>query len=174
MFLSIRKSINEVLHELKQLRKGIGDAEGWAGSFRNQLARALGREVKLQLAQRGKSVRGEGCQTTLQIVLSSTQDLWKRPRELTVSLQGTPAKNPEMNRHKASPRVEDPARKNLWTKKPKPEAKKPNWPRCARPDAVLIEPAEGVIYAAILKDLKEHVKPGELSVTVHGIRETCS
>ena len=29
-------------------------------------------------------------------------------------------------------------------------------------------------YVAILKDLKKHVKPDELGVTVHGIRETCS
>ena len=29
-------------------------------------------------------------------------------------------------------------------------------------------------YAAILKDLKKHVKPDELAVTVHGIRETRS
>ena len=29
-------------------------------------------------------------------------------------------------------------------------------------------------YAAILNDLKKHVKPDELGVTVHGIRETRS
>ena len=39
---------------------------------------------------------------------------------------------------------------------------------------MLIKPAEGVSYAAILKDLSKHIKPDILGVTVHGIRETCS
>ena len=64
-----------------------------------------------------------------------------------------------------------PARKSLRKKKPTPEAKKSDWPRRARPEAVLIKPTEGVSYAAILKDLKKHLKPDELSVKVHGIRE---
>ena len=34
-----------------------------------------------------------------------------------------------------------------------------------------MKPDEGVIYAAILKDLKKHAKPDELCVTIHGIRE---
>ena len=67
-----------------------------------------------------------------------------------------------------------PARKSLRKKKPKPEAKKPDWKRRARPEAVLIKLTEGVSYAAILKDLKKHVKPDKLGVTVHGIRETRS
>ena len=65
-------------------------------------------------------------------------------------------------------------RKNLWKKKPKPKAKKPDWLKRTRPEAVLIKPTEGVSYAAILKDLTKHVKPDELGVTVHGIRETRS
>ena len=67
--------------------------------------------------------------------------------------------------------VEVPARKNFRKKKPKPEAKKPDWPRHARPEAVLIKPDEGVSYAAILKDLKKRVKPDELGVIVQGMRE---
>ena len=67
-----------------------------------------------------------------------------------------------------------PARKSLRKKKPKAEAKKPDWPRRAHPEAVLIKTTEGVSYADILKDLKKHVKPDELCVTVHGIRETRS
>ena len=39
---------------------------------------------------------------------------------------------------------------------------------------MLIKSTEGVSYAAILKDLTKHVKPDELGVTVHGIRETRS
>ena len=67
-----------------------------------------------------------------------------------------------------------PARKSLRKKKPKPEAKKPDWPRRACLEAVLIKPTEGVSYTAILKDLKKKVKTDELGVTVHGIRETRS
>ena len=59
MFLTIRESIAEVLHE----------------SFGNQLGRALGREVKLEWAQSVKSVRDEGCQIDPQIVVSSSPDL---------------------------------------------------------------------------------------------------
>ena len=92
-----------------------------------------------------------------------------------MSPQDTAAKKPEMKRPKASPRVKEcmtvSARKSLRKKKPKPDAKKPDWPKRARPEAVLIKPTEGVSYAAILKDLKKHVKPDELGFTVHGIRE---
>ena len=83
-----------------------------------------------------------------------------------------------MKRPKASTKKEEwvkvPARKNLWKKKPKPEAKEPEWSRRACPEAVLIKLTEGVSYAAILKDLKKHVKPDELGVTVHGIKQTRS
>ena len=42
----------------------------------------------------------------------------------------------------------------------------------ARPEAVLINPADGVSYADVLKDLKKHVKRDEQCITVHRIRET--
>ena len=64
--------------------------------------------------------------------------------------------------------------RNSGRKKPNPEAKKPDLSRRACPEAGLIKLAEEVSYAAILKNLKKHVKPDELGVTVHGIRETCS
>ena len=178
MFLPIREGIAEVLRELEQLRKDTEHTEGWAESFGNQLGKALVREMKLAWAQSFQSVRDDGCQTAPQIVVSSTPELRKRPRELTVSQQDTAAKKTEMKRPKASPREEEwmkvPARKSLQMKKPKPESKKPEWPRRARPEAVLIKPTEGVSYAAILKYLKKHVKPDELGVTVHGIWETRS
>ena len=103
-FLPIREGIAEVLHKLKQLRKDTEHTEGWAESFGNQLGKALGREVKLARAQSIKSVRDEGCQTAPQIVVSSTPELRKWPRELTVNPQYTAAKKPEMKRPKAFPR----------------------------------------------------------------------
>ena len=51
LFLPIRESIVEILHELKQLRKDTEHTEGWAESFGNQLGKVLGREVKLAWAQ---------------------------------------------------------------------------------------------------------------------------
>ena len=107
MFLPIREGIAEVFHELKQLREDTERSEGWAKSFGNQLGRALGGEVKLARAQSVKSVRDEGCQTAPQIVVSSTPDLRKWPRELTMRPQDTPAKKPEMKRPKAFQKEEE-------------------------------------------------------------------
>ena len=56
--------------------------------------------------------------------------------------------------------------------KPETKAKKPEWPRRDRPEAVPIKPT--VRYADILKDLKKRVKPDELGVTVQVIKETRS
>ena len=63
-----------------------------------------------------------------------------------MSPQDTAAKKPEMKRPKTSPREAEwmkvPARKRLRKKKPTPEAKKPDWLRRARPEAVLIKSTE--------------------------------
>ena len=148
MFLPIREGIAEVFHELKQLREDAEHTEGWAESFENQLGRALGREVKLARAQSVKRVQEEGCQTAPETVVSSTPDLRKRLREKTVKRPKGFTKEEES--------VEVPARKNL------------------RKKAVLIKPAKGVSYAAILKNLKQRVKLDELGVTVHEMRRTRS
>ena len=55
--------------------------------------------------------------------------------------------------------------------KPKMKVEKTERRRCARLQAVLIKPAEGVCYALILKDLKKQVNPEKLSVIVKDIRE---
>ena len=111
--------------------------------------------MKLTWAQSVNNVRDESCQTALQNVVNSTPDLWKRPREPTVSPEDTAAKKSVVKRPKASTKeeecVEVPVRNNLRQKKPKPETKKQDWQRRVRPEAVLIKPAEGVSYAAILK-----------------------
>ena len=56
----------------------------------------------------------------------------------------------------------------------KTPSKTPEKPRRARPEAVLIKPAEGMSYASILRELKKRVNPDELGATVQGIRETRS
>ena len=89
--------------------------------------------------------------------------------------QNIAAKKSEVKKPKASTKKEQgvgvPTRKYLRKKNFKPESEKPEWPRRVRPEAVLIKPAEGVSYAAILKTLKKRVKPDEIGVTVQGTRE---
>ena len=53
-----------------------------------------------------------------------------------------------------------------------PENKKPERPKRVRSKAVIIKPAEGVSYAAILKNLKNRVNLEELGVTIRGISWT--
>ena len=68
--------------------------------------------------------------------------------------------------------VEVPASRDLRKKKKlKPAPKKPERPKRARSEAVIIKPAEGVSYAAILKNLKSRVNPEKLGVRIGGIRE---
>ena len=95
-----------------------------------------------------------------------------------MSPEKTVARKPEGKRLRAFIKKEEcmdvPVGNNLQKQKPKPEAKKPEWPKRARREAMLIQPTEGVSYAAILKDLKKRVKPDEQGVTVQKIRETRS
>ena len=102
---------------MKQLCQDTEHTQGCAESFRNQLRRAPGREVKLVWAQSVKSVKDECCQTAPQLVMNSTSDLRRRSRELTASLQDTASKKSEMKRHKASPKEEEwvePRRGSFW------------------------------------------------------------
>ena len=50
--------------------------------------------------------------------------------------------------------VEVPKKKDLRKRKGKKSSKTPEKPRRARPEAVLIKPAEGMSYASILRELK--------------------
>ena len=68
--------------------------------------------------------------------------------------------------------VEVPVRKDLRKKKPKQALRKPERTKRACPEAVLMEPSEGVSYAATLQNLKSYVNPEELGVIIGGIRES--
>ena len=87
------------------------------------------------------------------------------------------AKKPAEKRPKASNKeeewVEVSSRKNLQKKKRKKLARTPKKSRRARPEAVLINPEEG-LRASILRELKKRVNLDELGATVQGIRETRS
>ena len=120
--------------------------KGYAESFENQLRRTLGREVNLTRAQSVKTVGDKGWHIAPKTVVSSTPDLKKRPKTST----------------KQEEWVDVPTRKNLRQQQHKLEAKKPEWPKRVRPEAVLVKPAKRVSYAAILKDLMEQVKPKKL------------
>ena len=41
-------------------------------------------------------------------------------------------------------------------------------------NSVVITPGQGMIYAQILKDLKQNVKPDEADVTIHNVRKTAN
>ena len=72
--------------------------------------------------------------------------------------------------------MEVPNRKGHRNKKKKEKKlfTTPEQSRRARPEAVLIKPAEGMSYASILRELKKRVNPNELGATVQEIRETRS
>ena len=88
----------------------------------------------------------------------------------------TAANKPAEKRPKTSKHpqewVEVPPRKGPCKKKSKAALRKPERPKRARSEAVIIKPVEGVSYSAILKNLKSRVNPEELGVKVGGIRET--
>ena len=64
--------------------------------------------------------------------------------------------------------MEVPNRKDLRKKKKKEKklSRTLEESRRARPEAVLIKPAEGMSYASILRELKKRVNPDELGATV--------
>ena len=72
--------------------------------------------------------------------------------------------------------MEVPIRKDIRNKKKKEKklSTTPEKSHRARLESVLIKPAEGMSYATILCELKEHFNPDELGATVQGIREARS
>ena len=154
--------------ETDNLNKNVGHFEY---HFRDRMRKKI---KKLKTAQCGK-IADESCQTTLQPTARSTPDLQKRSRELTMSLEETTVKKSEEKRLRASTKMEEwvevPARKNLREQKTEKDVETADRPGRVCPEAVLIKPAEKVNYAAIRKDFKKRVEPGELDVTVHGIRK---
>ena len=121
---------------------------------------------------KGKEVADEGSQTLPQPAARSTPDTRKWPRESTASPGVSTAKKSAEKRPKASNKeeewVEVPNRKDLRKKKKKEKklSRTLEESRRARPEAVLIKPAEGMSYASILRELKKRVNPDELGATV--------
>ena len=127
------------------------------------------------------SVADEGSQSLPQPAARSTPNTRKRLRESTASPEVSAAKKPVEKRLKAFKKekewVQIPNRKDLRKKKKKKEkqlSRTPEKSRRARPEAVLIGPAEGMSYASILCECKKRVNPDELDATVQGIKETRS
>ena len=137
-------------------------------------------KMKQLRPSKSKEVADEGRQTLPQPAAKSTPDTRKKPRESTASPEVSAAKKPTEKRPKASNKekewVEVPERKDLRKKKKQEKklSRTQEKPRRARPEAVLIKPAEGMSYASILRGLKKRVNPDELGATVQGIRETRS
>ena len=120
---------------------------------------------------------GKGFFFSSYVAPKSTPDPCKRLREPTVSPEVRAAKKPVEKRPRTSKQLEEwvevPTRRDLRKKKKsKPAPKKPERSKRARSEAVIIKPAEGVSYAAILKNLNSRVNSEELEVRIVGIRET--
>ena len=102
----------------------------------------------------------------------------KRRREPTVSPEVPAVTKPMEKRPKASKKEEEwvvvPRKKDLRKKKGRKPSNTSVKPRRARPEVVLINPAQGMSYSIILRELKKRVNPDELDATVQGIRETRS
>ena len=136
-----------------------------------------GHRARPQLVQRIKEARfptkvvlEEGTQTLPEPAPRSTPDPRKRLREPTVSSEVNAANKPAEKRPKTSEHPQEwaevPLRKGPRKKKSKTAPRKPERPKRARSEAVIIKPVEGVSYAAILKNLKSRVNLEELGVKV--------
>ena len=136
------------------------------------------RRIKEMKPPKNKGVVDEGSQTLPQPFARSTPDTRKRRREPTVSPEVLVVTKPMEKRPKASKNKEEwvavPSKKDLRKKRGKKPSKTSEQPRRARPEAVLIKPAEGMSYATILRERKMRVNSDELGATVQGIRDTRS
>lgn len=99
----------------------------------------------------------------------------KRAREDTLSPQQTEVKRPKAKKLKSRSTKEETSAEEKEDERAKPPSKtrtKKEPLRRARPEAVLVKPAQGQSYAQVLKDLKSKIEPGTLGVKVKGIRKT--
>ena len=178
MQLPIRDGIQEAPRGLKALRYDMEDTVCYPDSFEYLLRGRMVQKMKEARPVKNKEIVDEGSQTLPQPAARSTPDTRKRLREPTVSPEASAEKKPAEKRPKASKEkeewVEVSSRKNLQKKKRKKPARTPEKSRRARPEVVLVKPAEGMSYTSILHELKKRVNPDELGATVQGIRETRS
>ena len=175
MHLPIRDGIQEMKKGLGALRYDIDDTVCYLDSFEYLMRGLMVRKIKEVKPPKNKGVVDEGSQTLPEPAARSTPDTRKRRREQTVSPEVPVVTKPMEKRPKASKKEEEwvvvPSKKHLRKKREKKPCKTPEQPRRARPEAVLIKPAEGMSYATILRELKKRVNPDELGATVQGIRE---
>ena len=176
MFLPTREGLTVALREMHLLKESIKRNDCYIEHFECHLRDKMVQKIK-EVRSPKKVVLDECTQTLPKPAPRSTLDPRKRLREPTVSPEVKAAKQPVEKRPRTSKQpeewVEVPARRDLRKKKKsKPAPKKPERPKRARSKAVIIKPAEGVSYAAILKNLKSRINPEELGFRIGGIRET--
>ena len=144
--------------------------------FEHHLSDKMLQRIKEVKSAQTKDVADEGSQTAPQPAPRFPPDIRKQQRGPPVSPQESATKMPEERRPRTSRKEEEwvdvLVRKNPRKNKPKTEAKKPERSRRIRPEAMIIKPAMGVSYAAILKNLKSRVSPKKLGATIGRIRET--
>ena len=149
--------------ELSRLRRCNSSHESFLLSleyfFCVQVAQDKEKKADTRRAKRQAKFVSQEYYTALEFGRKSTPDLRKLEKRARTS-------------RKEEEWVEVPAMKDFRKSKPKPETKKSERPKLARFKAVIIKSAEGISYAAILKNLKSHVNSEELGATIRGIRET--
>ena len=175
-FLPIREGLTVALWEMQLLKESMKRNDCYIEHFKCHLRDKMAQKIK-EVRSPKKVVLDEGTQTLRKPAPRTTLDPRERLRELTVSPEVRVAKKSVEKRPRTSKQPEDwvevPARRDLRKKKKlKPLPKKPERPKRARSEAVIIKPAEGVSYAAILKNLKSCVNPEELGVRIGRICET--
>ena len=144
------------------MRYDIEDTVCYLDSFEYLIRGLKVRKMKEVRPSRRKGVVDEGSQTLPHPAARSTPDKRKPIREPTVSPEKSAVSKQVEKRPKASKEeewVQVPIKKDLRKNKEKKPSRRPEKSRCARPETVLIKPAEGMSYATILRELKKHVNP---------------
>ena len=171
----IRESLTMALWEMQLLKESMKRNDCYIEHFECHRRDKMVQKIKEVRSK--KVVLDEGTQSLPKTAPRTTPDPRKRLREPTVSPEVRAAKKPVEKRPRTSKQpeewVEVPTRRDLRKKKKsKPAPKKPERQKRARSEAVIIKPAEGVSYAAILKNLKNCVNPEELGVRIGDIHKT--
>lgn len=173
MYKPITTGIDEAFEVIEEMRRNTISVEGWFNSFEYQIGEFFSKKVRE--AKNTNNLR----ETVSKLTQTEVDPVpGKREREATVSPQETAAKRPFTKKLKtcASGAGETPRKKQEQKAKPPPDkpAAKKEILRRARPEAILVKPAQGQSYAQVLKDLKCKIKPDTLGVKIKGVRQTRS
>ena len=111
--------------------------------FGVQFARDKGKEEESRGVKRQANLVSKKFQTTPELGGKCTSDLRKRQKKPNLILQEAVTQKPEETSREEEEWFKAPARKDLRKKKPKLKNEKPEWPKRARSESVIIKLSEG-------------------------------